>query len=184
VPHLVGTSVLELGCGPGHLLRDLIEAGYQAIGVDRSPAMWRRAQRRLRRAGYSNTVIAADARALPFADRAFDSLVMTFPSPVIRDVRLWEEAARVLRPDGRFVVVLGARWRPLPPFSSPSRGGRSDASERAAATSGVNSELAERAGIAIPPTRFHLRAFYETSRDGGVELIVAERLNPARDGDA
>lgn len=38
--------VVDLGCGPGHWAAALLGAGYEVLGVDRSPAMIRLAKRR------------------------------------------------------------------------------------------------------------------------------------------
>jgi SAM-dependent methyltransferase len=42
-----------------------------------------------------------------------DSLLSTFPSGYIWDPATWAEARRVLRPGGRFVVVLGGELLPV-----------------------------------------------------------------------
>lgn len=105
---IVGPRVLEVGCGPGHLLVELAEAGFLVVGAELSPQMWRRAARRLAGIGRPGQVAAADARALPFADASFDSLVYTFPTSVVRDAAFWTEAIRVIRSGGRIVLVEGA----------------------------------------------------------------------------
>ena len=109
LPYLAGETILDLGCGPGHLVAELLRRGKNAYGIDRSPAMQRLANRRLRRAGFPGRVVGADARSLPFATASVDSVVLTFPTPIVRQADLWQELARVLRPTGRVVVVLGAR---------------------------------------------------------------------------
>jgi len=108
LPHLVGRRVLDVGCGPGHFLSELIAAGYDAYGLEQSTEMWAGASRRLARKGQPGHLIAGDALELPFADASFDALVLTFPPPFVRDARFWSEAARVLGPSGRVVVVEGA----------------------------------------------------------------------------
>jgi SAM-dependent methyltransferase len=115
LPRLVGRDVLEVGCGIGTLLADMAAAGYTCAAIDRSPQMVAAARARLRRHHIPPeraTARQADVRALPFADTAFDSVVSTFPTEYIADPRALEEIARVLRPDGRFVVVLGASLLP------------------------------------------------------------------------
>ena len=47
------------------------------------------------------------AQALPFPNSSFDSIVSAFPSEYISDPATLDELARVLRPGGRLVVVLG-----------------------------------------------------------------------------
>jgi SAM-dependent methyltransferase len=115
IPHLAGRDVLEVGCGIGTLLADMAAAGYTCAAIDRSPQMVAATRDRLRRHHIPPAVASvrqADIRALPFADAAFDSVVSTFPTDYIADPRTITEIARVLRPGGRFVVVLGATLLP------------------------------------------------------------------------
>jgi ubiquinone/menaquinone biosynthesis C-methylase UbiE len=117
LPHLAGERVLELGHGPGHLMATLARRGFQPVGLDLSPHMGRLARRRLRRAGLSPSLVHGCAQTLPFAARTFDSLVATFPTAYILDPATLAEAARVLRPAGRLVVVVGARLSGRDPLS-------------------------------------------------------------------
>ena len=48
----------------------------------------------------------------PISDAGFDSVVSTFPSDYITDPQTLAELARVLRPGGRLVVVLGGWLHP------------------------------------------------------------------------
>ncbi len=105
--------VLEIGPGTGHLLLELLDSGRDAYGVERSPEMLRIARGRLSARGYEARLVSGDARHLPFGDATFDGLVLTFPAPFL-DQRFWREAARVLRPGGRLVAVLGAESRQYP----------------------------------------------------------------------
>jgi ubiquinone/menaquinone biosynthesis C-methylase UbiE len=149
VPFIVGTRIIDIGCGTGRFLIELRQLGYQAVGVDRSPAMWRMTQRNLVRAGDPNYVIGADGRSLPFPSESFDSATLTFPTPVLRDPRLWKELARVIRPEGTVIVVLEARTR---------RGGRMTILDL---VSHVTSEMSAAA---------------KRARDGKVEPPIAEVL--------
>lgn len=114
-----GPAVLEVGCGPGWLLADLLTAGYDCHAIDASPQMVRAAQRTVRRRHLplrEDTVQLARAQALPFADARFDTVVSTFPAPYISDPASLREIARVLRPGGRLVVVEGAHLLPITPW--------------------------------------------------------------------
>lgn len=62
-----GARVVDVGCGPGRDLLELIERGFWAVGVDRSAGMLRQALAR-----GATTLVQADARALPFAQGALD----------------------------------------------------------------------------------------------------------------
>ncbi|GAB4469666.1 MAG: class I SAM-dependent methyltransferase [Anaerolineae bacterium] len=101
-----GDRVLELAHGTGDLQIDLAAAGLDPIGVDISPAMGRIAARKLRRAGLPPQLVRADARHLPFADGSFKAVVSTFPTPFIIEPETLHEAARVLVPGGRLVIVV------------------------------------------------------------------------------
>jgi SAM-dependent methyltransferase len=115
LPRLHGHAVLEVGCGTGWLLADMVAAGYDCQAIDASPQMVRAAQGTLRRRGFStqvNRVHEARAQDLPFADAQFDAVVSTFPAPYIADPTTLREIARVLRPGGRLIIVEGAHLLP------------------------------------------------------------------------
>jgi len=115
LPRLYGHDVLELGCGLGDLLADMIEAGYACRAVEYSPPMVKAARDTLHRRhlGEAAPVIQGSARALPFSDASFDTVVSTFPSEYIYDTDTIAEVERVLRPGGRLVVVEGANLLPV-----------------------------------------------------------------------
>src|SRR5437660_2505110 len=52
LPRIDGRDVLEVGCGIGTLLADMIEAGYTCSAIDRSPQMVAATRDWLRRQGY------------------------------------------------------------------------------------------------------------------------------------
>lgn len=79
---LQGRDVLEVGCGLGTLLTDMVQAGYHCSAVDQSPQMVAAARDTLQRRGLpcENTPIQqASVQHLPFADASFDDVVSTFP---------------------------------------------------------------------------------------------------------
>ena len=110
LPRLRGRDVLEVGCGTGTLLADMTAAGYTCTAVDRSPQMVAATRARLHRRSPSAAarVLQASVQALPFADASFESVASTFPTDYIFDPAALREIARVLRPGGRLVVVIGA----------------------------------------------------------------------------
>jgi SAM-dependent methyltransferase len=116
LPRLLGRDVLEVGCGTGTLLGDMLAAGYVCHAVDRSPHMVAAAQRELRRRALTTTpesvIQQASVQSLPFADDSFDTLVSAFPTSYIADPTAVRELNRVLRPGGRLIVVLGATLLP------------------------------------------------------------------------
>ena len=105
LPHLAGPRVLELGFGTGNLLGELAKAHHQVWGLELSPYMVRIAQRKLHHRGLSLPLVQGRGQALPFASGTFDSLVVTFPSPFILQPDTLGEISRVLRTEGRLVMV-------------------------------------------------------------------------------
>jgi SAM-dependent methyltransferase len=69
---LVGTRVLELGCGGGVILRQLEARGLRTIGVDFSPAQLERA----RAACPLAVLVQADLAGVEFAPDSFDGVVI------------------------------------------------------------------------------------------------------------
>jgi len=114
LPRLRGHDVLELGCGLGDLLADMLAAGYACHAVEHSPQMVAAARETLhkRHLGSPGLIIQGSAQALPFSDCSFDNVISTFPSEYIYDPNTIAEIARVLRPSGHLIVIEGAN--PLP----------------------------------------------------------------------
>jgi SAM-dependent methyltransferase len=115
LPRIYGLDVLELGCGLGDLLVDMLKAGYNCRAIEQSPEMVAAARDRLRRrkVGQSSWVIQGVAQHLPFSDASFDTVVSTFPSEYIYDPDTIAEVARVLRPGGHLIVIEGANLLPV-----------------------------------------------------------------------
>lgn len=115
LPHLRGHDVLELGCGLGDLLADMLNAGYSCRAIEHSPQMLKAARATLakRHLGPPELITRGSAQALPFSASSFDSVVSTFPSEYIYDPATISEVARVLRPGGRLVVIESANLLPV-----------------------------------------------------------------------
>ncbi|MBN2147022.1 MAG: class I SAM-dependent methyltransferase [Anaerolineales bacterium] len=109
LPYLHGTSILELGHGPGHLQVLLHKMGKQVFGLDRSPQMGHIAKKRLRKHGFPTVLTNGDARLLPFPDASFDQVVATFPSEYIIHPLTLAEIERVLKHGGS-AVILPFAW--------------------------------------------------------------------------
>lgn len=112
---LKGHDVLELGCGLGDLLADMLEAGYNCRAVEHSPQMVAAARDTLQRRNVDTgkRVLQGSAQHLPFPDASFDTVVSTFPSEYIYDPDTISEVERVLRPGGRLIVIEGANLLPV-----------------------------------------------------------------------
>jgi ubiquinone/menaquinone biosynthesis C-methylase UbiE len=117
LPRLHGRDILEIGCGPGWLLADMVAAGYHCQAIDASPQMVAAARRTLARRKVSGgSVTLARVQALPFPDAQFDAVVSSFPTPYIAEATSIREIARVLRPGGRLIIVEGAQLLPRGPL--------------------------------------------------------------------
>jgi ubiquinone/menaquinone biosynthesis C-methylase UbiE len=115
LPRIHGRVVLELGCGLGDLLADMLEAGYSCRAVEHSPEMVAAARSTLKRrqVGQNNVILQGSAQHLPFSAASFDTVISTFPSEYIYDPDTIAEVERVLRPGGRLIVIEGANLLPV-----------------------------------------------------------------------
>ncbi|ACZ30543.1 Methyltransferase type 11 [Xylanimonas cellulosilytica DSM 15894] len=111
---VTGRRVLEVGAGAAQCSRWLAGRGAVVVATDVSHGMLRRGAPLDAATGVPVPVVQADARALPFADASFDVVFTSFGAiPFVPDaVRVHAEAARVLRPGGRWVfsVTHPLRW--------------------------------------------------------------------------
>lgn len=101
--------VLEIGCGTGPVIRVLARhpGVAEAVGVDPSPVFIAKA--RELSADLNNVDFEeGDGRALRFADRDFDAVVLhTTLCHIPQPERVLAEAFRVLRPDGALAIFDG-----------------------------------------------------------------------------
>jgi SAM-dependent methyltransferase len=99
--HLKGHDVLEIGVGTGLVAAALAAGGRSVVGVDLSLPMLRHAHARL-----GAVVAQGDGYALPVRAGAVDSVVIVWVVHLVPDSGAFlADAARVLRPGGRIVVV-------------------------------------------------------------------------------
>jgi ubiquinone/menaquinone biosynthesis C-methylase UbiE len=106
IPLIEGNRILEIGHGPGHLHRVLLDRGLFAVGIDESRQMGFIAKRR---AGNTARLTRGLAQFLPFPRDAFDTVISTFPADFITDSRTLAEVKRCLSNGGKF-VVLPVAW--------------------------------------------------------------------------
>jgi ArsR family transcriptional regulator len=100
-------TLVDIGTGTGRMIELLGPSASQALGVDRSSEMLRLARVKLDKAGVADASLRqADMYALPLAEGSADSIIIhqvlhyaQAPAAAIA------EAARVLRPGGRLLVV-------------------------------------------------------------------------------
>jgi ubiquinone/menaquinone biosynthesis C-methylase UbiE len=110
-----GSSVIDVGSGPGILLSDMAEMvgpeGH-ATGIDVSDSMLALGARRFSSSPVKDRVsfLKADATQLPFEAASFDAAVSTQVYEYVPDIDLaLAELYRVLRPGAR-AVILDTDW--------------------------------------------------------------------------
>jgi arsenite methyltransferase len=122
-----GERVLDVGCGPGFYLAELLERvgpTGSVTGVDASPQTLALARRRTQ--GHDNlTLQLGDATALPVADASFDAALSVQVLEYVADAdAALRQLHRVLRPGGR-LVVWDIDWSTVSWHSAdPARMGR------------------------------------------------------------
>jgi arsenite methyltransferase len=107
-----GERVLDIGCGPGFYVTDLLDdvgAEGSVVGVDSSPPMLAMAARRSE--GRANVTLTEDeATALPVRDAEFDAAFSVQVLEYVEDIpAALAEIRRALRPGGR-VLIWDVDW--------------------------------------------------------------------------
>jgi len=102
-----GKCVLDAGCGDGHLMKMLINSGYDVTGIDIDI-------KQLNSASYIGKVVCGDCNYLPFKNGSFD---MVFLINVLHHVEapstLVEEISRVLKRRGTMYLSEVTESNPL-----------------------------------------------------------------------
>ncbi|GAB2990905.1 class I SAM-dependent methyltransferase [Nocardioides montaniterrae] len=111
---LAGKRVLEVGSGAGQCSRWLRSIGATAYGLDLSHRQLQHSRRIDEDSGIVVPSVRGTATALPFADGSLDVVFCAFGAlQFVKDIgAAIGEAARVLRPGGRFAfsITHPTRW--------------------------------------------------------------------------
>jgi len=100
-----GDVVLDIAAGTGTSSRAFAASGATCVACDFSQGMLRVGARRTGSQPGPVTFVAGDALALPFADRAFDVVTISFGLRNVADASAaLTEMLRVTRPGGRLVI--------------------------------------------------------------------------------
>lgn len=113
---LRASDILDMGCGDGTRLSKLVEKGQKGYGIDISSKAISIARKK-----YPNlNFLVGDLENLPYKNDSFDLVYSAFVFEHLDDpARVIEEAIRVLRPGGLFLIVspnFGAPNRASPPY--------------------------------------------------------------------
>jgi len=120
-----GEVVLDLGSGSGidcFLAAQKVGPEGRVIGVDMTPEMVARARLIAQREGYQNVEFRlGEIENLPVADNSIDVIISNCVINLSPDKkRVFEEAYRVLKPGGRFLISDLVLLKPLPDFIQES----------------------------------------------------------------
>ena len=145
-----GRGALEVGCGTGHFTQSLKRRGFNAVGLDRSPAMLSAARGRFP----SIPFILGDAHALPFRDRSVDAVVFIATLEFLEDpMRALREAVREAR---SAIIAIALNRHSLGGLSrrwGPQARGRLVSSARDYSAGSLRASLRSAAGGQLRDTR-------------------------------
>lgn len=101
-----GRHVLDLGCGNGIPVSQVLSERHRVVGVDVSGVQLGRARTLVAKASF----VQADLANLPFRTTSFDAVVAFYSIihvPVDEHPRLFREVAQLLRPGGCVLATVG-----------------------------------------------------------------------------
>lgn len=106
-----GAHVLDLGCGTGRTTAELVELGYETVGVDLTASFVEQARTFVPEADFC----IGDARSLPFPDGTFRAVLFSYNgiddiTPEADRYRALREVHRVLQPGGVFAFSTRNPW--------------------------------------------------------------------------
>ena len=113
-PIAKGAVVLDLACGPGGVMRAVLDSGPSVtglLGVDLSYPMLERARREVHAHGVHVAVAQMDGHSLAFADGAFDTVLSSLAiNSLAHPVEALNEVRRVLRVGGTLGICVAPGW--------------------------------------------------------------------------
>jgi ubiquinone/menaquinone biosynthesis C-methylase UbiE len=116
-------TVVDFGCGPGFYTLAIARRARSAVAVDISPEMLKKVQGAAEKAGVTNIqFMESDGRKLQLGDGSADKvLLVRVYHEVHEQEAVLREFGRVLRPEGRLILVERVRKSllPGPPAQDP-----------------------------------------------------------------
>jgi SAM-dependent methyltransferase len=104
-----GLDVIELGCGTAYVSAWLARRGARPVGIDNSERQLDTARALQREHGLDFPLLHGNAEEVPRPDASFDLAISEYGASIWCDPYRWiPEAARLLRPGGRLIFLVGA----------------------------------------------------------------------------
>jgi SAM-dependent methyltransferase len=106
---LDGRDAIELGCGTAYVSAWMAQRGARPVGIDNSQPQLDTARRLQQEFGIAFPLVHGNAEEVPYADASFDFAISEYGASIWCDPYRWiPEAARLLRPGGRLVLLVNA----------------------------------------------------------------------------
>ena len=107
-------DVLEAGCGTGYISVWLTRRGARVTAIDNSQQQIATARSLQAEFGPDFPIIHGNAESVPLPNASFDLVVSEYGASIWCDPYIWyPECARLLRPGGRLVFLVGGTIRML-----------------------------------------------------------------------
>lgn len=99
--------MVDFGCGPGYFTIDLAKKAQKVVGVDISPEMLKKAQRKAKKSKVKNIeFLQSDGKSLQLESSSVDIILLVTVYHEVGDNEVvLKEFGRVLKPSGKLVVV-------------------------------------------------------------------------------
>ena len=107
-------QILDIGCGPGEMVMDLVKEKRFITGIDISPKMIHLANERLKKRPDLNGQVAlrtGDIENLDFEDNSLDCIICSGVVEYLEDDIKWaKEITRTIKPGGYFIVNVTNKY--------------------------------------------------------------------------
>ena len=183
IPFLPDGPILEIGHGPGHLQLSLLKSEREAFGMDLSSSMGKIARNRLRKAHVSTPLVRGTAVDIPLPSEYFGSVVATFPTEYIASYQTLHEIMRVLKPNGRLVIlpyawITGNSWlEKLAAWIFRVTGQAPSLSPNGEAPSSIHGEWIRRLVNTAQQLGYGITFHHVPLQTSRVLIILAEKVN-------
>lgn len=109
-----GGRILDIGCGPGVMIAELVDKGYEYHGTDFSWEMIEEARRRCAGTKYERNVHlkVGDAESIDYSDGYFNGILCVGLFEYLSDFDgVFSELFRVLKPGGFLIITVPKKYQ-------------------------------------------------------------------------